>query len=106
MTTREWRGGASGKQTEVYKSLVVNELGRSHGGPTERQLLTTVAEVREPLEGTFSLNLSAIPEFDRAIARFGPWTWRRPARGHYHRGTKETAMAWTVLLGAGLLEIV
>jgi anti-sigma factor ChrR (cupin superfamily) len=29
-----------------------------------------VAEVREPLEGTFSLNLSAIPEFDRAIARF------------------------------------
>ena len=52
------------------KSLVVNELGRSHGGATERQLLTTVAEPRETLEATFSLNLSAIPEFDRAIARF------------------------------------
>ena len=70
MTRREWRGGASGEQTETYKSLVVNELGRSHGGATERQLLTTVAEPRETLEATFSLNLSATPELDRAIARF------------------------------------
>ena len=53
MTRREWRGGASGEQTETYKSLVVNELGRSHGGATERQLLTTVAEPRETLEATF-----------------------------------------------------
>jgi ChrR Cupin-like domain len=34
-----------------------------------------------------------------SAASRGRWTWRRPARGHYHRGTKETAMAWTVLLG-------
>jgi hypothetical protein len=80
MTIREWRGRASAEQTEAGLPLAVRERARSHalsnqlgihhlGGATERGLLTTVAEVREPLEGTFSLNLSAIHEFDRAIAR-------------------------------------
>jgi hypothetical protein len=38
--------------------------------PFRSRRLTTVAELREMLEDTFLLRLSAMPEFDQAIARF------------------------------------
>jgi hypothetical protein len=44
--------------------------GFSVAPPFPSRRITTVAEVRETLEDTFLLTLSAIPEFNQAIARF------------------------------------
>lgn len=38
-------------------------------GPTEKQVLTSVAEIREALTGVFGLTLPDGPDLDRAIAR-------------------------------------
>ena len=57
--------------TDRRYALSNNQLAVHHlGGPTERRVLTTVAEVRQTLESTFLLRLPDAPELDRAIEQF------------------------------------
>jgi N-hydroxyarylamine O-acetyltransferase len=57
--------------TDRRYALLNNQFAVHHlCGPTERRLLTSVAEVRQTLESTFLLRLPDAPELDRAIARF------------------------------------
>jgi N-hydroxyarylamine O-acetyltransferase len=56
--------------TDRRYALSNNRLTVHHlGGPSERRVLTTVAEVRERLENDFLLQLPDAPELDTVIAR-------------------------------------
>lgn len=56
--------------TDRRYALLDNQLAVHHlGGPTERRVLGTVAEVREALERVFLLSLPDAPELDTAIGR-------------------------------------
>jgi N-hydroxyarylamine O-acetyltransferase len=56
--------------TDRRYALFNNRLAVHHlGGPTERRVLETVAEVRETLESAFLLRLPHGPELDSVIAR-------------------------------------
>jgi N-hydroxyarylamine O-acetyltransferase len=57
--------------TDRRYALSNNQLTVHHlGGPRERRVLATVAELRDTLESTFLLRLPDARELDRALARF------------------------------------
>jgi N-hydroxyarylamine O-acetyltransferase len=57
-------------QPGLRHGLANNQLSTHHlGGPTEKRVLTSVAEVRDALTDIFGLRLPAGPDLDRAIAR-------------------------------------
>jgi N-hydroxyarylamine O-acetyltransferase len=57
--------------TDRRYALSGNQLTVHHlGGPSERRVLATLAELRDTLESTFLLRLPDARELDRALARF------------------------------------